>query len=96
MQPDSCFIFFLEVHSSLSVSVLPNHKWPPHLLQAALLSNDSDDPATLSKDVRGREKPDYYKWHSEYSFPVTNSTLNLSNYLATVILSLQDNAFTGI
>lgn len=60
-QPDSRFVFLLKVHSSLSVSVLCNHKLPSHLLQAALLSNDSDDPATLSKDVRGREKPDYYK-----------------------------------
>lgn len=51
----------LKVHSSLSVSVLWNHKLPSHLLRVALLSNNSDDPATLSKDVRGREKPDYYK-----------------------------------
>lgn len=96
MQPDSCSIFLSEVHSWLSVLVLPNHKQPSHLLRAVFLSNDSDDPTTLSKDVRGGEKPDCYKWHSEYSFPVTNSTLNLSNYLAAVILSLQDNTFTDI
>lgn len=61
MQPDSCFIFLLEVHSSLSVLVLPNHKQLSHLLRAPFLSNDSDDPDPLSKDVRRGEKPDCCK-----------------------------------
>lgn len=55
MQPDSCFIFLLEVHSSLFVLVLPNHKQLSHLLWASFLSNDSDDPDLCLK-MSGEEK----------------------------------------